>query len=127
MSPKEPPLSGLQYEVVASIDDNEDYTEAGGRRLTDDLEEATVITSRTTGGEKHKIVLDIDLPAKLIPSSTEGHFHLFIDKEISELAYFGLLEALRNVGVLEDGYVSASLARGHTAVRLPWVRKGAAA
>lgn len=31
---------------------------------------------------------------------------------------------LAAAGVLEDGYVRASIARKHTAVRLPWIRKG---
>jgi hypothetical protein len=122
-----PPLPGLVYETVPSIDADPDYTEAGARALTTDISKATVITSRVDGDpDRHKVVLDLDLPAKLLPSSTEGHFHLYVDKAIPWTAYTALLEALATAGLVEDGYVSASLARGHTAARLPWIRKPAA-
>lgn len=35
------------------------------------------------GQRKHTILLDLDVPAKLVPSTTEGHSHLYID--INEL------------------------------------------
>jgi len=34
-----------------------------------------------------------------------------------------LLVALAEAGVIEEGYLKASLERGHTALRLPWVKK----
>jgi hypothetical protein len=34
-----------------------------------------------------------------------------------------LLCCLGKVGILEQGYVNASLERGYTSVRLPWVKK----
>ncbi|MBT2484828.1 MULTISPECIES: hypothetical protein [unclassified Microbacterium] len=119
-----PPLDGLRYEVVHAIDETEDYTEGESRRLTDDIAEANVITSRVSGEENlHKVILDIDFPAKLVPSSTDGHFHLYIDKAIHWEAYVDLLGAMADAGLVEEGYVSASLERGHTAARLPWVKK----
>jgi hypothetical protein len=72
----------------------------------------------------HYPVLDLDIPARLIPSSTSGHSHLYIDKLLSWSQYKELLTALANAGIIEDGYAGASIARGHTAVRLPWVTKG---
>ena len=71
----------------------------------------------------HKPVLDLDIPAVLLPSSTEGHFHLYIDKEMSWKSYKKLLTVLAEVGVIEKGYLRASVARKHTAVRLPWIKK----
>jgi hypothetical protein len=89
------------------------------------LAEANVISSVVRGSDvMHKPVLDIDLPAHLIPSSTPGHYHLIIDKEIPWEQYKILLNCLSYVGVLEQGYVDASIDRGYTAVRLPWIRKG---
>jgi len=71
----------------------------------------------------HKPVLDIDMPVKIFPSSTEGHFHLFIDKEMSWEDYCKLMNVMAEVGILEQGYVNASIARGCSAVRLPWIKK----
>lgn len=73
---------------------------------------------------QHRPVLDIDLPAQLIPSSTPGHFHLYIDKPMSWATYVCLLRALEEAGIIEPGYTRASERRGYSAVRMPWVRKG---
>lgn len=37
--------------------------------------------------------------------------------------YVALLRAFAAAEIVEPGYVSAAERRGHTAVRLPWVRK----
>lgn len=73
--------------------------------------------------QKHRPVLDLDFPAQLIPSSTPGHFHLLLDKPMAWVTYRYLLIALRDAGLLERGYADAALARGYTAVRLPWIKK----
>jgi hypothetical protein len=97
-----------------------------------DVERANLITSIVdTGGlshlggtfATHKVVIDVDLPVSLIASSTPGHFHLFIDKAMDWPTYLALLEALTAAGIVEPGYLAAAERRGHTAVRLPWVRK----
>jgi hypothetical protein len=120
---RELPIAGQTLMVVPGID--EGYVPAENYRPTTDLDEATVITSEVAGKPgTHKIVLDIDLPAQLIPSSTPGHFHLYIDHEVDEGAFWPLLDALVDAGLVEPGYRGASQMRGFTAARLPWVRKG---
>jgi hypothetical protein len=61
----------------------------------------------------------------VFPSSTEGHFHLFIDKEMTWDHYRDLLCALAAVGIVEQKYVNATIDRGFSAVRLPWIKKAA--
>lgn len=73
---------------------------------------------------KHTIALDIDHHVHVEPSSTEGHYHLYIDVPLEWDDYEYLLQALGDVGVLETGYVEASIRRKATDLRLPWVRKG---
>lgn len=87
------------------------------------MSDSDVITSLLPNGN-HMAVLDIDIPHSLIPSSTEGHSHLYLDVEMSWRKYKRLLRALARAGVVEKGYVTASIKRGHTDVRLPWVKKG---
>lgn len=94
------------------------------------LDKANVVTSLVQGDQgksamlrKHKVLLDLDVPAYLVPSSTEGNSHLYIDVECSQRDYFDLLDALAKCGVIEHGYRSASQKRGATALRLPWVKK----
>lgn len=100
----------------------------------DRLEEAEVVTSYTGGSKKglwgdaeklHRPILDIDIPMHIIPSTTEGHGHLYIDKELTWWEYKRLLEVLADCGIIERGYLNVSIAREHTAVRLPWIKKAA--
>ncbi|UVT31054.1 hypothetical protein SEA_PARVUSTARDA_73 [Gordonia phage ParvusTarda] len=71
----------------------------------------------------HKPLIDIDIPIAAVPSTTEGHFHLFIDKELTWEEYKTLLKVLRDLKIIEDGYYQASLRRGATWVRAPWCKK----
>lgn len=91
------------------------------------LGDANIVTSEVADsgcyGGLHRPVLDIDFPCKLIPSSTPGHFHLYMDRELSWHQYKKLLTVLAEVGLIESGYLRASLERCYTAVRLPWISK----
>ena len=95
------------------------------------LDGANCVSSRLAddlfGGPKHAVILDLDIPAYLVPSSTPGHSHLYIDRVLLEKDYYELLDALAKAGVVEPGYVTASKRKGGTHLRLPWVKKGAPA
>ena len=86
-------------------------------------DDAEVVSSLDLETYLHRPVLDIDIPAALIPSSTPGHSHLYIDKPMTRTQYENLLWALVEAGIIEGGYANASSARGYTSVRLPWVKK----
>lgn len=132
-----PPIEGQFY---ARVDDFGVHYDNGGV-LTKDINDANVITSlvadqplvapRDTDANvfasrmKHKVVVDIDYPCVLIPSSTPGHFHLIIDKAMDAEVYFDLLENMAAAGIVEEGYADASRDQGRSAVRLPWIKKGA--
>ena len=73
--------------------------------------------------DKHALLLDLDVPAHLIQSSTPGHSHLYVDVAIPESRYFALLDLLAECGVIEHGYAGASRAKGGSYLRLPWVKK----
>lgn len=74
---------------------------------------------------RHQVVLDIDHPVHVVDSSTPGHHHLVIEVPggIPDDVYWILVEAMVNAGIVEHGYLAASLTRGRTDVRLPWVSK----
>lgn len=71
----------------------------------------------------HALLLDLDVPAYLVPSTTPGHSHLYVDVAINEDDYFELLDMLADCGVIEEGYAIASKRKGGTFLRLPWVKK----
>ena len=93
--------------------------------------ECNVITSQIEGGWawegiQHRPVLDIDFPARLIPSSTPGHFHLYLDGvRVPHAAYMDLLAALTRAGIIGPGYADHSMERGFTCVRIPGDHKPA--
>ena len=73
---------------------------------------------------RHRLILDIDHDVKVIPSSTPGHHHLYIDVDMPRPVLEHLLKALAEAGVIEEGYAAASLAQGYTTVRMPGTVKG---
>lgn len=81
-----------------------------------DPEVSNLISSQCDNG-KHAPVIDIDFPIAVYPSSQLGHYHLYIEKEITWTQYTRILKALNSAGIIEDGYLKASLERGYTAVR----------
>jgi hypothetical protein len=111
------------------LDEDANY-ETGSRFVETDVEQAHIVTSVVlgtediTGNPMHAPVLDIDFPAELIPSSTPGHFHLYLDIELDPMEYDKLLTVLGEVHILEEGYVNAAKHRGYSAARLPWIKKG---
>lgn len=74
---------------------------------------------------RHILAIDIDYPTYLVESSTEGHYHLYVDVPggIPHEKYLALLDALADAGVIQPGYAQVSKERGHSDLRLPWVDK----
>lgn len=92
------------------------------------LEGANVVMSRRESGwgrdaKVHAVLLDLDVEHFYVPSSSEGHGHLYVNVFANEADYFELLDLLAKVGVLQKNYVEASKKKGGTFLRLPWVKK----
>jgi hypothetical protein len=64
---------------------------------------------------------------ELVPSSTEGHFHLYGDHAFTWVEYSALLNAMVGAGIVGRGYNTASQERGFTALRRPGFPKPARA
>jgi hypothetical protein len=117
-------VRGHRLATISTKDEDGDYTNE--TIPVEDLDCAEVVTSQSNrfqGFELHRPVLDIDFPVAVIPSTTPGHGHLYIDKLLTWREYEKLLNVLAEVGIIERGYADASIEREHTAVRLPWVKK----
>lgn len=96
-------------------------------RVLSYYDEGNLISSFVSGSAPaasdsvHMPALDIDHVCHLKESETPGHFHLLIDVPMSWTQYAKLLNVLVEVGILEEGYVNASFARGQTFLaRKPW-------
>lgn len=67
----------------------------------------------------HQPVIDLDIPAKLIPSFQNGHSHLYLDVKLTWGDYLKLLKVMAEVGIIEKEYYEVSKSKGYTAVRSP--------
>lgn len=83
---------------------------------------ANLVSSRTTSG-KHMPILDLDFPHTVIDSTTSGHKHLYLDREIAHWRWLVLMIGLRVGHVIEPGFFVWSLRRGANFVRLPGTEK----
>ena len=103
---------------------NDDYSEQTPIAFPEKNAPASenVVTSMIAEG-MHAVTLDIDYPCAVVPSSTPGHFHLYIDKPLTEYEYDLLLGTLAEIGLIGRGYYEHSRVRGFTVVRMPWVNK----
>jgi hypothetical protein len=139
-----PYLDNVMYRVRhwAHNSSDPDFGRMADVEETTDLGQADIISSKQKHGfafvmlgdsglfgavpddNMHTPVLDIDVPAQLVPSSTPGNHHLFLDVPMTWEQYQKLIDVMAEVGILQPGYVLASKARGFTAVRLPWRKKG---
>lgn len=109
----------VRYWANSSSDPQQD-----GRFEVPTVEYANVVSSHVDGSNGlHRPVLDLDIPAELVASSTPGHSHLYIDHLLTWENYQKLLDALVEAGIIEHGFVATSKKRGSTMVRLPWVHK----
>lgn len=119
-----PTLIRQPYRVQFLDRSSEDGESSPDRWPVETLATANAISSHVVGNEDlHLPVLDIDYEAALVPSSTPGHYHLFLDKPVAWDDYVDLLNALAACDIIEPGYASAAIARGATYVRKPGVRK----
>jgi hypothetical protein len=83
------------------------------------IDEADVICSDIGLVDYHMPVIDLDLPCRLIPSGTPGHFHLYIDQAIPFSYYTKMLDAMAEAGVVQWGFADATRERGYGSVRHP--------
>lgn len=96
----------------------------GGPIIRSSPDKANLVSSLLVGRTEHSPVLDLDFECKLIPSSTQGHYHLYLDGiELNWDQYKELLIAFSKAGIISWGYLSASMMRGMTLVRKPGVSK----
>ena len=115
----------MDVAVVHAVEQAEGVTSYSGQVAEPDKLDLFFGSPKLVEGETlHRPVLDLDMNAALIPSATPGHFHLYIDKLIPWENYDKLLRVMADCGILEQGYVDASIERGYSSARLPTKPKG---
>lgn len=104
-----------QFWIDPNLDSDDEY-KFDGLRWVSVAEGANLISSRTKDGQ-HAPALDIDFSARLVPSRSPDHYHLFLDKPMPWWRYRILLKVLAWCGIIEKGYYGASVARKQTFLR----------
>lgn len=117
-------MNARTYCYNAVLDDSEGSKGAAwpGECVPCPKEDANLVSSLCDDGQ-HMPVIDFDVPARLVPSSTEGHFHLYIDVPMSFERYLVMLDAMVAAGVVEEAYVAHVRERGQSLCRPEWVKK----
>lgn len=112
-------------QTLLRADHLEQYAPGEDQRVhVNDIDDANLVSSELVGHpSQHIIALDLDVPTYLVPSSTKDHSHLYVNTLVAWPKYEALLLALGDAGVLEPGYVSISIERRATHLRLPWIKK----
>lgn len=85
-------------------------------------DKANLVTSRVAG-DTHIPLIDVDMDAALLPSSTPGHHHLYINKPMSYENYMKLLRVMAEVGIVQNGVLKAAEQQGYTSLRMPHIKK----
>lgn len=69
------------------------------------------------------LAFDLSVPATVLPSSTPGHSHVYLEAEMPWGDYLRLCKAMAKVGLLEKGYVRAAKRRRMTMLFKPGLTK----
>jgi hypothetical protein len=120
-------------EIVDGIGDRELYRtltpisdslyEVDPERVPSEHGYATLVSSKLPNGN-HMPVIDLDLgPSMLVPSSTPGHYHLYLNVEMSFGQMLNMLQAMTDAGVVQPGFNRFSREREQSFVRYPGVTK----
>lgn len=108
------------YWVLDGLDDpNRDkYGRLPVPREAKSIQQANLVSSLTVDGQ-HAPAIDLDMPCRLYPSRSPGHFHLYIDTAIAWSDYKRILEAFHSAGLVQAGFLRNSVARKASFLRLP--------
>lgn len=88
------------------------------RRPAQGWDDANLVFSGRPDG-LHAPAIDLDIAAFMVPSSTLGHSHLYINNPVSWWRYRRLLRELFMCGIINEGFYKASIERKGTFLRRP--------
>lgn len=121
------------HRPVLDIDVQSEYERSGAVRIFQRLQEHDLTYLRdvlaplgikvTWEEDRPYPVLEIEQSFRLVPSSTEDHYHLYLDQAMTWKDYETMLNVLGEVGILESGYVGSAIRRQRTHVRPEGVKK----
>lgn len=118
----DPGAMGRRFFKAKSLNDLSAVAEDLVELSSSDRKDANLVASLRDDGT-HAPAFDLDRRAVLIPTTTPGNHHMYIDEVLSWRQYRALLRGFYKSGLLDPSVYWRSLYRGSTYVRPPWVRK----
>ena len=115
---------GRRWWKASTLNDLSATSERLEELFGDDHENANLVSSLCQDG-MHAVVIDMDHRARLVPSSTAGHSHLYIDELLTWREYRAFLSGMYRSGLIDASVFWRSLDREATYVRPPGVSKTA--
>lgn len=113
------------YSAISLSSESYGKNEGLERTLDEDeavLRSSEIMLEEETGvgwmDDLHAPAIDIDMECTLLPSSTEGHYHLYIDKPMSWANYEKLLTVMNDVGIVQDGFLKLARENKKTFLRV---------
>lgn len=85
--------------------------------------DANLISSKKANG-KHVLFLDLDQNNKVVPSSTHGHTHIYVDTDLDLAALKEIVDVLAKHGIVQEGIKRQLDEYGFLTLRPPGVVKG---
>lgn len=117
-------VRGFKADLSADSETTPDGRAYWHEKPVDILSETPNLVSSLCVDGKHRPALDIDVPVRVIPSSTGDHWHLYFPTvELDAEQYWKLLDALVEAGIVGYGFAYHSKRRGASWLRLPGVKK----
>jgi hypothetical protein len=105
---------------LRNLDETAAYSNSKAPIPEPDINKANLIGSLLPNGE-HGPCIDLDFPCRLFPSRTQGHFHLYLERELSWEDYEKLLLVMHKIGLVQYGFYKSAVDRKQTFLRPPGV------
>lgn len=113
----------------------DDYSKEKSQRMQQEMhalakpqeakpEGSNLISSEVRPGV-HMPVIDCDFGIQAVASTTPGHYHLYIDQELTWPQYVALLDGFYAAGLIQEGWYRNAIKDERSYVRLPHIKKPA--
>lgn len=92
-------------------------------REASDADDWNLVSSHVLGTKLQAPIIDLDFRHRYIPSTHDGHGHLYLDVPVRKWRWLALMIGLYLGGAVEQGYFWWSMRRGANFMRRPGVLK----
>jgi hypothetical protein len=114
------PILSRTHWYVHGLDDmyRDRYSRERSPVAEKDRNKANLVGSLLPTGD-HGPAIDLDFPCRLIPSRSQGHFHLYLERPVAWEKYLDILKTLHAAELINGGFYKLALKYKQTFLRFP--------